>query len=728
MSRTFSENWYRVAGLRVALRPTVRVRLHQARGTPWYVLHERIKNGFFRVPPAGWAFIARLRPEATVDQVWREAIEAVPTEAPGQEEVFQLLVALSAGNMLYVEGAADERRLLERAEARGRKPLSARLSELLFMRIPLADPEPLLRRLGPLIGLLFSPAAAVLALLFLGWGFAEFLLHSARAVEQARGILQPQNLPLLFIAVFLAKGLHEFGHAAMSRRFGAEVRTTGVMLLMFTPLPYVDVTASWGLRNRWHRAAIGAGGMLMDLLVAAAATLVWSRSPPGELSALCHNLMFTTAAYTLLFNLNPLMRFDGYYILSDLLGIPNLYEQARAAAGRRFRALALRQAQDEKDADHPGTTEWALAAFFLASNGYRLMVMGGIVLFIADAYFGLGLVVAAALAFASFVRPLGQQLGRVRDPFFRARHARPLRRAALAAGLLVLALLLVPLPDNRVLRGVAEATAQAPVFTDVAGIILQVHAPSGSWMEAGAPLVTMANPELEAELAGVRAQVVRAQLQANKSLEADAVDLAPVQERLRTLAVMQATLEAQLASLVVVAEHAGVWVAPEIATKQGSWVGRGVELGRLVDDRTHRFRGVIRQDAGAILSGARQERLEVRLEGERGRSLHASRLSLVPFSSTQLPSAALGPAAGGEIAVETNDPSGRRSVEPYFLLEAQIDDPDWLGDAADGDAPRNAGGVRTGRSGWIRIPLPWRPAAAQAWTGLRQFFQRRYRV
>ncbi|UPY37839.1 biotin/lipoyl-binding protein [Sediminicoccus sp. KRV36] len=723
MGRTFSDNWHRVSALRVGLRPTVRVRLHQGRGAPWYVLHERIKNGFFRVPLAGWAFIDRLRPEATVDQVWREAIEATPTETPGQEEVFQLLVALSAGNMLYVDGGADERRLLERAETRARKPLSARIAELLFMRVPMFDPQPLLRRLGPLIRLLFSPAAAVLAVLFLGWGFAEFLLHSGRAVEQVRDILQPNNLLLLFAAIFISKGLHEFGHAALSYRFGAEVRTAGIMLLLFTPLPYVDVTPSWGLRSRWQRAAIGAGGMLVDLLVAAAATLVWTRSPPGLLSELCHNLMFTTVVYTLLFNINPLMRFDGYHILADLLGVPNLYEQARGAAGRRFRALALPQAEDEKAAEHTPGTEWSLAGFFLASNIYRLMVMGGIVLFIADAYLGLGLVVAMALAFTSFLRPLGQQLRRLGDPFFRARHGRPLRQGAAAAAGLVLVLVLMPLPDNRVLHGVAEAIDQAPVFTAAAGVLQQVHVRSGAWVEAGTPLVTMTNPELELELVGVMAQVARAELQASKSLEGGAVDLEPQLERLRTLAVMQASLEAQLASLAVVARQAGIWVAPDVSTKRDSWLGRGVELGRLVDDRAHLFRAVIGQDAGAILYGAQQERLEVRLEGERSRVLHAVRLTLVPHSSTQLPSAALGPAAGGRIPVEANDPSGRRSVEPYFLLEARIEDPEWQG-----DAPGEDQGVRTGRSGWIRIPLPWRPAAAQAWTGLQQFFQRRYRV
>jgi putative peptide zinc metalloprotease protein len=719
MGRTFSENWHRVAQLRVGLRPTVSVRLHEDGREPWFVLHERIKNGFFRVTPATWAFVARLRPELTVDQVWRAAIEDAPTETPGQEEVYQLLVSLSAGNLLFIEGGADERRMLDRAEEKKRKPFAARLSELLFMRIPLLDPEPLLRRLTPLIRVLFSWPMAIAALLFVGWGIAEFLLHSGRAIAQARTILQAQNLPLLFLAIFLAKALHEFGHAAMARRFGAEVRTTGVMLLLFTPLPYVDVTASWALRDRYQRAAIGAAGMLMDLVVAAAATLIWARAPAGEISALCHNLMFTTAVYTLIFNINPLMRFDGYYILSDLIGVANLYEQAKAAAGRLFRAVMLRRERDEEEGGFGPVAEGSLAAFFLASNAYRLFVMAGIVLFIADAYFGIGLVVALALAYTSFVRPLGKQVTRLRDPLFRHRHRRALRGAVVVALVLIGLAVTVPVPDNRVLRGVTEASSQAPVFSEVAGVIETSHLRSGAWVEAGTLLVDLVNPELEAELAGIDAQIRRAELMADRALEGGAADLAPIEERLRTLDTIRATLLAQQAALKVRAPQAGTWIPQDLQSKAGTWVSRGTELGRLVDDRAHVFRGVIRQDASVILAQAAQGRLEVRLEGERGRSLEASRLTLVPQARTQLPSAALGPSAGGEIPVDATDPSGRQTVEAYFLLEAVIEDPDWAAAEA---------GVRNGRAGWIRIPMPWQPVAVQAWTGVRQFFQRRYRV
>lgn len=167
------------------------------------------------------------------------------------------------------------------------------------------------------------------------------------------------------------------------------------------------------------------------------------------------------------------------------------------------------------------------------------------------------------------------------------------------------------------------------------------------------------------------------------------------------------------------AAHAGYWVAPEAGYRAGSWVARGAELGQLVDDRQHRFRGVIRQEAGVVLTKAKAEDLEVRLEGHLQQALAAGDLSLVPYSQDNLPSAALSPLAGGEVPVTSNDPSGRHSVEPFFLLQATLN-----------GAPREPGQapLRTGRAGWIRVHLPWQPLAVQAWAGVRQFFQRRYHV
>ncbi len=718
MGKTFSDNWYRVADLRIGLRPTVDVRVQYYGDEPWYVLHERAHNSFHRVSSVTWNFLTRLSVESTVDEVWRASIEANPEETPGQEDVFQLLASLYRSNLIHIDGGADERRLIERGEDKKRKPVLARLSELMFLRIPLLDPEPYLRRAEPVIRRLFSPLGLVVAAILVCWGLAELALSGRSAWNQADRLLQLNNVVLLYLAVFVAKALHEIGHAAMCKHFGGEVRTIGLMLLMFTPLPYVDVTSSWALRNRWQRALIGAAGMLADMLVAAIATIIWAHSPPGVVNELAYNLMFSTAVYTLVFNLNPLMRFDGYYILADMAGVPNLHEQARNAFRRWFRSRAL---QLDEGIPEPGerVRNAALATFFVASNVYRLMVMLGIVLLIADAYLGLGLVVAIALGLTSFVLPLQQGWKTLRSPLFQYQRKLLIRRVGTVLALLLLFFLVIPMPDNRVLPGVVEAKPHTRVYSEAGGIVTRVYAAAGVWVNGGSLLVQLENPELDSELVGVEAQLAQAETLEARSLTEGSVDLVPVEERLKTLTELKATLVRQKAALTVRAPHGGYWVAPDVGYRVGEWVARGAELGEVVDDRQHRFVGIISQEAGAVLTGARQDGLQVRLEGALGDVFGASGLTLIPYSQDMLPSAALSPLAGGEVPIAAADPSGKRSAEPFFMLHANIEAP-----------PRGTDNepVRAGRSGWIRVRLPASPLAAQLWTSLRQFLERRYHL
>ncbi|MDD5298721.1 MAG: hypothetical protein PHU46_17615 [Rhodocyclaceae bacterium] len=718
MGKTFSDNWYRVADLRIGLRPTVDVRVQYYGEEPWYVLHERAHNSFHRVSPDTWNFLTRLSVESTVDEVWRASIEAAPEETPGQEDVFQLLASLYRSNLIHIEGGADERRLVERGADKKRKPVLARLSELMFIRIPLLDPEPYLRRAEPAIRRVFSPMGVLAASLIVGWGLVELALSGRSAWNQADRLLQLNNVVLLYLAVFLAKALHELGHAAMCKRFGGEVHTIGLMLLMFTPLPYVDVTSSWALRNRWQRALIGAAGMLADIVVAAIATIVWAHSPPGMVNELAYNLMFSTAVYTLVFNLNPLMRFDGYYILADLAGVPNLHEQARNQFRRWFRSRAL-QLDDGIIEPDERVRSVLLATFFVASNVYRLMVMLGIVLLIADAYLGLGLVVAVALGLTSFVLPLQQGWKTLRSPLFQYQRKLLIRRVAIGLGVLLLFFLVIPMPDNRVLPGVVEARPHTRIYSEAGGIVARVLTVSGVRVNGATVLVQLENPELDSEIVGVDAQIAQAETLEARSLTEGGVDLAPVEERLKTLTELKGTLLRQKAALTVRAPHGGYWVAPEVGYRLGEWVARGAELGEVVDDRQHRFVGVISQEAGAVLTGARQDGIQVRLEGALGEVFRATALTLVPYSQDMLPSAALSPLAGGEVPIAAADPSGKRSAEPFFILHANIEAP-----APGSDYEP----VRAGRSGWIRVHLPARPLAAQLWTSLRQFLERRYHL
>lgn len=718
MAKTFSDNWYRIADLRLGLRPTLSVRMHHYREEAWYVLHEPTHNSFHRVTPQTWRFLSRLTVDKTVEEIWLDSIEQDPENTPGQEDVFQLLSGMYRSNLIYLEGGADDSRLIERGQQKKKKPFLNRLSELMFMRLPLFDPERWLNWMEPLIHRIYSLWGAAVVFVILAWGLYELVLAGSRAWTQAQDLLQLDNVFLLYVAIFMAKGLHEWSHAMACKRFGGEVRVIGVMLLLFTPLPYVDVSSSWANRNRYQRALVGAAGMMADLVVAGVATVIWAHTAPGWGNELAYNLMFSAAIYTVIFNMNPLMRFDGYYILSDLIGVPNLHGQAKAQFTRMLRLHLLHMDAGGAPALSPAST-WGLVAFFLSSNLYRLFVMGGIVLFIADAYFGIGLLVAVALALTSFVLPLQKAWHFVSNPLFRFQHQLLFRRASLSLVGLVLFFLLVPVPDHRVLPGVIEAQKQLRVFSETGGRVTAVHVHAGQWVEAGAPLVTLENPELMSEAKGVEAQLVQTATQMDRSVSEGAVDLAPLSERQRTLLQLQATLRRQQEALVVRASHAGFWAPVDVHQRLQGWIARGADFGQVVDDRAHRFVGVIRQEQADVLSQADPDALEIRLEGDRGRVHVATRLTLVPHSQEMLPSAALSPLAGGEVPVQAGDQSGRRAVEPFFLLHAQMEtDAHSLKEDA----------VIAGRTAWIRLSLPWRPLAFQAWVSVRQFFQTRYQL
>jgi putative peptide zinc metalloprotease protein len=720
MPRTFSDQWYRISGLRLALRPGLSVRLHHYRGEPWYVLRDRAHNGFFRANPATYRFLNRLDVASTLDEIWRTAVNEAPQETPGQEEVFELVAALYKANLVHVEGGVDEARIVERFEAKQRKPFAARLSELLFMRIPLCDPDPWLTRRQGFIDRLISWPVALLALALVAWAGIELALAGPRAWTQAQDILQFDNLLLLYAATLVSHLLHEFGHASACKRFGGEVRQLGMMLLMFTPLPYVDLSASWSMRNRWQRVLVGGAGMVVDLVVGAVATLVWAWSPPGVVNELAFNLMFTTVIYTVVFNINPLMRFDGYYMLADWLEIPNLHQQAQQQFQRWWRVHVLRSPGPE-GSPMSDRRRHGLVAFFLVSNAYRLMVMGGIVLFVADQYLGVGLLVAAALLVTNFLMPLQRLLRPLSQPLFRFQHQRLLRWAGGALVLLLAALLLVPVPDSRVLDGVVEASHNSRIHTDSGGIVQRVAATPGQWVEVGTLLVELSNPELESELLAVQAQRRQAEAQEARALSEGGVDLDPVRERLRTLDGLRRELMRQRDALLVKAPHAGIWVAPETAHRSGSWVARGAELGTVVDEREHVFKGVLRQEAALALTALEPGTARVRIEGERARLRDVTRLTLLPHSQSTLPSAALTPLAGGTVPVLRSDNNMTHAAESFFLLRAELA-PE--APAADG----SGAALRHGRSSWIRIELPASPLAAQGWTWLRQYVQRRYAV
>lgn len=717
----FSESWHRVAGQRLRLRPSVNLRRQRFRGERWFVAQDGFTNSFFRFRPEAYDFIARLDGTRTVEEVWHGCLERTPETAPGQGEIVAMLAQLYQANLLAADTPADTQRLFERHQKRQRLQVISQVFGIFFLRIRLFDPEPFLRRTWPLLRWLATPVAGVAFVVLAGFGLAAVLSNWDRALDQSQAVLAPENLLLLYAAFTLAKLIHEFGHAYAVKAFGGEVHAMGVTLLVFTPIPYVDATAAWAFRERWKRVIVGLGGMLPELAYASVAALVWAATGPGALNSIAYNTMFVASISTLVFNLNPLLRFDGYYILSDITDSPNL--QPRSA--RQWLHLFEHKVLGIRTLESPGRTRreagWLLA-FGGASYVYRVFITVTIILLVADRYFGLGLLAGVLTFVGAFILPLakaGKYL--VREPRIERSRRRAWGVTAASVAAIVLFLAAVPMPNRVRAPGVVRAEGSRDVYTSVAGFARQVPARSGADVPAGRPLVVMENPEIDFAIAAANADVEEARGRERHMLSELAAGIAPTRARREVAERRLAEYEKDRADLEVRAPASGRWVSPTSDDWAGLWLSRGVRLGEIVGEGPGwEFQAVVSQQDASELFNAVAQGAEVRFPGAAGVVVPIAEWRVVPGRQEYLPSAALGWSAGGPIRVRSDDRSGMRAEEPFFLVVGRI--------APEADAQDVRPVLWQGRTGVLRMERPWTPLLVQWGRQFRQLIQERYRI
>lgn len=714
-SATFSESWYRVSGQRISLRGGVVARRQNFRGERWIVLENPFSNQFFRLRPAAYEFVARLRPDRAVEEVWRECMERFPDEAPGQEAAIQLLSQLYFANLLQYDTAADAAQLFERYKKRRQREVGARWLNIMFMRFPLLDPDRFLVRTLKVVGKLINPVGALLWAIVVFLGIKTVADNAGSIWDETQSVLAPGNLPFLYLALIIVKTLHEFGHAYFCRKWGGEVHTMGIMLMIFTPIPYVDATSAWGFRSKWRRALVGSAGMIVELFVAAIAAFIWANTAPGATHSVAHNIMFVASVSTLIFNINPLLRFDGYYILSDLIEVPNLHQSST----KQLRHLFEKYLFGVKKSHSPALTTrgaWGYATFGIASGVYRLIVFAGILVAIADHFLIIGLVMAAVCLISwvtvpliKFVTYLGNspRLDRVRG-----------RAIAVTVGLAAIVITiiqLIPFPNHARAPGVIRATERTELATETAGVVAEIVARPGARVAKDAPLLRMENRELELELQQITAQAAEVEARLLKATKDESADLKPLRQTKVAVTERLEKLRVDVEKLTVRARHDGVWVAPGVQDYIGRYLTRGAPLGLLLNPEKFEFVAtVLQEDAKAVISsdltGA-----EVRLIGQVGTALPVTNVRIIPGEQRMLPSPALGWRGGGEVPVELDDERGNKAAEPYFKVLGAI--------------PADAGVVLfDGASGRIRFDLPSEPLLTGWARSLWQLLQKRYRL
>lgn len=713
--RTFSESWHRVAGMRLGLRPTVTIRKQIFRGETWFLLHDPYNNSFFRVQPEVYQFVSRLRPTRTVEEVWEECLQKFPDTAPGQEDAIALLAQLHHTNLLYVRGATDSARVFDRYEKRRHQAFKSRLMSIMFPRAHLFDPDPLLNRLQPLLRVVYSWVGLLIWLAVVGTGIKLVVDNFAAFQQQAEGVLGPGNWLHMYVAIVVVKFLHEMGHAALCKRFGGEVHTMGVSFLLLTPLPYVDATSSWGFRSRVERALVGAGGMISELFIASLAAVVWSQTGQGAAHAMAYNIIWIASVSTVLFNVNPLVRFDGYYIMSDLLDLPNLQSRSHDQLVYLVEHHVFGTVSAQGPAASTKEALW-LTVYGVLSGLYRILIFAGMALFVADKFLLLGLVMAISCVVTWFIVPLwslGSYLAS--SPRLARNRLRAIIICAGCLGSMVGVLGLVPFPQRFRAAGVLEARHLYDVAAEAPGLIVKIVTPTGSHVTTGVPLIEMSNDELEMDIREAQAEVEEIEANKAKAKSKEAGELVPMEHRQAAIESRLRTLEGQRASLTLRARFSGTWVAPKLEEFVGGLLARGTVVGKIVDESSFRFTAVVLQEEASGLFLDRASLSEIRLRGLEGINVQVPGIELVPFQHGRLPSVALGWRGGGEIPVVSTDQTGLQTLEPFFLLRAPV--------------PTIPGLVyRHGACGQMRLTLGYEPLLRQWLRSARQLVQRRYRT
>ena len=480
-----------------------------------WTLKDPLSLAYFHLRDAEYVVLAMLDGTHTYRGLLDILSLRFPAERWSVDNLKRFLASLIQSGLVTSLSSGQGTRFANQQRLATRRRRAGLLTSWLAIRWQGIDPEPLLRRIEPwtrwvyrptTIAMLGSLVAFSAALVAIRW---EILI---RRMPDAETLLGFSNLLPLVLAFVGIKLLHELGHVLTCRHFGDECHELGIQLLMFVPLFYGDVTDAWMQSRRWPRIAISSAGIVVELVLAAVATILWWCSVPGFLNSIFLNVMLVCSVNTLLFNGNPLLRYDGYYVLADLLGIPNLAMQSRSAVLSVCERVLIGASDEELEIDLKRW--WALVGYGFASAIYRWFVLAAIVWFLHQLFAGIGLsFVATGL---SVIAVTGAVLGPVREFSRRVRShwesqtvpRRRMARGCTGLGLILIGLLFIPLPYS--VRGpfVVYPADASPVFVTIPGQ-LESTVRAGQTIDSGEVIGRLTNHGLQLQLERQRSEVAR---------------------------------------------------------------------------------------------------------------------------------------------------------------------------------------------------------------------------
>jgi putative peptide zinc metalloprotease protein len=716
----FAQSWYRVAGLRPRVANHVTVSRHRYGSQSWYALSDPLSGRVHRVTPAAYLFAARMDGKRTVDSIWQEMVAEMDTEAPGQEAIVSLLMQLHGADLLTGDIPPDAAELLVRRDRLRRSVWLRNVRSPLSMQIPLLDPDRFLTRTMPLLRPLFSWAALIGWLMLMTAAGMTIGQHWAELTDNIIDrVMATEGLLAMALCYPIIKVLHELGHGYTAKRFGCEVRQMGVMLLVLFPVPYVDASPSAALASKWQRAGVAAAGIIVEVTLAAIAALVWASAEPGLLRAVAFNVMVIGGVSTVLINGNPLLRFDGYYVLSDVIEVPNLAQRSIRYLGHLVERYVFRVPGIGRFNAAP-YERFAMLLYAPTSWGYRLLVMLGIATFVASHYFVVGVGIAIFTVVMGLLLPLGKALWRVMlGQRYRLCRGRAAGLTFGAIAVAAVAILAVPAPVHTTAEGVIWVPQEAIVRAGTDGFIRSVAPEAGTQVMPGTTLVVLEHPIAEAKLNVTAARVQELEAKYNAEWVDDKIAAQVTKFELAGAKAALVREQYRISQQAIVAASGGTFNTVRPASDMvGRYVKDGEIIGYVTPSAGRIARVVVPQSDIELVHGRLVDVL-IRL-ADRHTDLASHVVRAVPAAETNIPGQALTTANGGTISTDPRDSKGAKAFERLFQFDLALPD----GGPAASALAASGFGTRV----FVRFDFAWEPVGTMLYRRIRQGLLSRFEI
>jgi putative peptide zinc metalloprotease protein len=573
-------------------------RRQQYLGKTYWVVKEPVGLNYFRFQEEEYAILQMFDGQTSLDEIKERFEEQFPPQKITLEELQQFLGQLHRSGLVIVGLPGQGRQLFKRRGERKRKEVLGALSNLLCLRFKGMDPERTLNWLYHYTRWIFSPIFLGLCLLLVlsagGLVLVEFDIFRSK-LPAFHDFFNLRNAAWLAVTLGVTKIFHEFGHGLSCKHFGGECHEIGIMFLVLTPCLYCNVSDSWMLPSKWRRAAIGAAGMCVELVLASICTFLWWFSEPCLLHYLCLNVMFICSVSTLMFNGNPLLRYDGYYILADLLEIPNMRQKATSILSRKLGEWCL-GLEPQEDPFLPERNQTLFALYSVAAACYRWLVLAGILWFLNRFFKPYGLqVIGQAIIIASLVGLVVMPLYKVGKFFYIPGRLDKVKKPRMYASLavlvaLILGVLFVPLPYSVICSLEIQARDAKPVYVDVpdGGQIAERFVRPGDRVVKDQQLARLVNLDLDMKIEELAGEQQRYQMRLvglrQRSDASARDDIRQVEESLSTISRQLEQKKSDQARLVLLAPIDGTVLPPPLTPAREdpegqlpSWSGTPLE-------------------------------------------------------------------------------------------------------------------------------------------------------